>query len=194
MSISLKNLTKKFDGRTVIDNFSYEFDEKGIVAISGASGAGKTTLLRIILGLEKKMSGERIVKNGTKFSVSFQEHRLLPHLSALENIVTLAFDSPSEEDVNRSREMLRHFGFSDEEMMLFPAQLSGGMKQRASLVRAFLHECNVLILDEPTKELDSELVRAVLDYVKLLSETKLVIIVSHSADDIEYLGAEVISL
>ena len=194
MSISLKNLTKKFDGRTVIDNFSYEFDEKGIVAISGASGAGKTTLLRIILGLEKKTSGERIVKNGTKFSVSFQEHRLLPHLSALENIVTLAFDSPSEEDVNRSREMLRHFGFSDEEMMLFPAQLSGGMKQRVSLVRAFLHECNVLILDEPTKELDSELVRAVLDYVKLLSETKLVIIVSHSADDIEYLGAEVISL
>lgn len=194
MILTLKNITKKFDGRTIIDDFSYNFKDTGIVALTGASGVGKTTLLKIILGLDKKAKGERIVADGAKFSAAFQEHRLLPHLSALENIVTLAFDSPSSEQIEHARQLLNHFGFSDEEMNLYPAELSGGMKQRVSLVRAFMRECNILILDEPTKELDAHLVKTVLEYIKEISEEKLVILVSHVASDIEFLDADVIEL
>ena len=194
MILSLKNVTKKYDGKAVIQNFSYDFDERGVVAISGASGAGKTTLLRIILGLERKYDGEVVANENVKFSVSFQEHRLLPNLTALQNVAELAFDKPCENDIKSAEDMLSHLGFTSEEMLLYPDQLSGGMKQRVSLARAFLRTSDVLILDEPTKELDAKLSRLILDDIKGYSEKKLVLFVSHIKDDISYLNADVIEL
>ena len=194
MILALENIKKKFDDRTVINDFSYHFKDRGVVALTGPSGVGKTTLLKIILGLDKKIKGERIVADGVKFSAAFQEHRLLPHLSALKNVVTFAFDSPSDEQIDKAKKLLIHFGFSDDEMNLYPAELSGGMKQRVSLVRAFMRECDVLILDEPTKELDAQLVKTVLEYIKKFSENKLVITVSHVISDVEFLDADVIEL
>ncbi len=194
MILSLNGVSKKFDGRAVLDNFSYDFKESGIVAITGVSGVGKTTLLRIILGLEKKYDGEVVVKEGLKFSVSFQEHRLLPNLTALQNVAELVFDKPSEKELMSVEEMLLHLGFSKEEMSLYPHQLSGGMKQRVSLARAFMRKCDILILDEPTKELDSKLVQTVLEDIKEYSKSKLVIIVSHIENDISYLDADIIEL
>ena len=194
MILSLKNITKKYDGRTVIDNFSYTFEERGIVALTGASGVGKTTLLKIIIGLDKKCGGERCVDKNTKFSVAFQEHRLLPHLTALENVLYVAFEKATDESTFSSKELLRSFGFSDDDMNLYPSELSGGMKQRVSLARAFLHECDVLILDEPTKELDAALVKTILDFITEYAKEHLVIIVSHNKSDIEYLNPKIIEL
>ena len=194
MILSLKNITKKYDGRTVIDNFSYAFEERGIVALTGASGVGKTTLLKIIIGLDKKYVGERCVDKNTKFSVAFQEHRLLPHLTALENVLYVAFEKATDESTFSSKELLRSFGFSDDDMNLYPSELSGGMKQRVSLARAFLHECDVLILDEPTKELDAALVKTILDFITEYAKEHLVIIVSHNKSDIEYLNPKIIEL
>jgi NitT/TauT family transport system ATP-binding protein len=194
MILSLKNITKKYDGRTVIDNFSYTFEERGIVALTGASGVGKTTLLKIIIGLDKKHGGERCVDKNVKFSVAFQEHRLLPHLTALENVLYVAFEKATDESAFSSKELLRSFGFSDDDMNLYPSELSGGMKQRVSLARAFLHECDVLILDEPTKELDAALVKTILDFITEYAKEHLVIIVSHNKSDIEYLNPKIIEL
>ncbi len=194
MSLTLKNISKKFDGRTVLDNFSYCFKERGIVAILGASGVGKTTLLRIILGIDKKYAGEISTSKPLKFSAAFQEHRLLPNLTALQNVAELAFDKPTEEDFKSSEEMLSHLGFSDDEMSLYPHQLSGGMKQRVSLARAFMREGDILVLDEPTKELDKNLTRIILDDIKEYSKHKLVIVVSHINGDISYLAPEIINL
>ena len=194
MILSLKNITKKYDGRTVIDNFSYAFEERGIVALTGASGVGKTTLLKIIIGLDKKHGGERCVDKNAKFSVAFQEHRLLPHLTALENVLYVAFEKATDESTFSSKELLRSFGFSDDDMNLYPSELSGGMKQRVSLARAFLHECDVLILDEPTKELDAALVKTILDFITEYAKEHLVIVVSHNKSDIEYLNPKIIEL
>ena len=194
MILSLKNITKNFDEKIVLENFSHDFDDTGIVAITGPSGVGKTTLLRIICGLDKKYSGEVKTSDRVKFSVAFQEHRLFQNLTALENITEIVYQKSSEENVKASVDMLLKLGFTKDEMKLYPSALSGGMKQRVSLARAFLRDANIIILDEPTKELDTALVKQVLDIILDLSKHKLILIVTHNENDIEYLSAKIIKL
>ena len=83
--ISVKNLSKTFGGHQVLNNFSAEIPLCGVTVIRGASGAGKTTLFRLLLGLEKPDSGEILGMQGRKPAVVFQEDRLLPWSTALEN-------------------------------------------------------------------------------------------------------------
>jgi putative ABC transport system permease protein len=83
---------------------------------------------------------------------------------------------------------------SKDEINLYPNELSGGMKQRVSLCRAFLREKPILLLDEPTKELDSNNVNRILDIVREIAEKRLVIVVTHSESDIEYLNATKIQI
>lgn len=194
MILSLKNITKSFDKKIVISDLSYDFDECGIVAITGPSGVGKTTLLRIICGLDKKYSGEVLVQDNAKISVAFQEHRLFPTLTTLENLTEIVYDNPTDNDKVRAKNLLIRLGFSEDELQLYPAALSGGMKQRVSLARAFLKESQILLLDEPTKELDAALVRQVLDIIIELSKDRLILIVTHNSEDIKYLSAKIISL
>ena len=194
MSLLLKNIYKSYGEKFVISNLSYEFPTVGIVAITGASGTGKTTLLRIISGLERNFSGEVIKKEDTRISFAFQEHRLFPNLTALENIVDIVYDSPNDEEITFAKNMLSELGFSERDMSLYPSELSGGMKQRVSLARAFSRSHDILLLDEPTKELDGDLVRRVLEIIKDISRTRLVIIVTHNMRDIEYLEADVLSV
>ncbi len=187
MNLSIKNLSKSFNDKKIFDNFSYEFKEKGIYAISGESGVGKTTLLRIISGLDVDYSGA-IVGGGFKnVSVAFQEYRLFPTLTAIENVTvtTDTTDSASSD----AEALLSRLGFSCEELKKIPSELSGGMKQRVSLARAFLKKTPILLLDEPTKELDASLRDTVYSIILEESERRLVIIVTHHGEDIEKLNA-----
>ena len=194
MILSLKNITKSFGEKMVLSDFSYDFNDRDIYAIAGHSGVGKTTLLRIICGLDRKYSGEVCKKEDAKISVAFQEHRLFNNLTALQNLLEIVYDKPTESDASDAKEMLHLLGFTDEEMNLYPGELSGGMKQRISLARAFLRDCDILLLDEPTKELDAGLVKQVLDIISTLASDRLVIIVTHNMDDVDYLSAKVIDL
>ena len=94
MMIKLKNLSKTFGRKVVFENINFEFDDVGLYLIKGESGRGKTTLLRIIAGLDTSYKGE--VKKTDKCSVSFmfQEYRLFPNLSALENISVMLNEKP----------------------------------------------------------------------------------------------------
>lgn len=192
MSLSIKNLSKSFGDKQVLENFSYEFTERGIYAICGESGVGKTTLLRIISGLDKDYSG--IVAGGGFKNVSFvfQEYRLFPALTALDNVIISGGDK--EDLSNSAKELLRTLGFTEDEMKKVPSELSGGMKQRVSLARAILKEVPILLLDEPTKELDQTLRNTVYDIIAEQSQRKLVIIVTHHGEDIDRLGATKINL
>lgn len=194
MSLRLKNISKSFEDKKVLSNFSYDFDDVGIYAITGASGVGKTTLLRIILGIDKKFNGEITGEEKESISVVFQEHRLFPNLTALENLTEIVFQNPSADDFSAAKSLLRKLGFTDSEMQLYPASLSGGMKQRVSIARGLLQNAKILLLDEPTKELDATLVKTVLDEISLRAESSLVIIVTHNENDIKYLGAKTIEL
>lgn len=193
MSLEIKNLTKRFGKKTIISEFSYHFSEKGLYILRGKSGIGKTTLLRIIAGLDKDYSGEIIDGGIGRISFAFQEYRLFPQLSALENVMIASKDD-SDANKNIAMDLLSQLGFSFEEMSLLPSELSGGMKQRVSLARTFMKNAPVILLDEPTKELDAILCRQVCEMIKKIAEDKLVILITHRDDDISLLDGELIDL
>ena len=194
MSLTIQSLTKAFGGKKLFENLTYDFADKGIYAVVGESGAGKTTLLRMICGLDDDYSGKISGGGFENTSFAFQESRLFPHLTASENVVLANHDDLTPEALTEAEEMLISLGIQKSDQALSPAELSGGMKSRISLARAFLKSTPILLLDEPTSELDREnadLVRAL-----ILSEAKkrLVIMVSHNTEEIEALGAKTIKI
>ena len=104
--IELQNISKSFDGVSVLDNISAKIPDSGIFAICGASGSGKTTLMRIILGLEQPDSGNISGLEGKKTAVVFQNDRLLPWLSAFDNVAAVC-------SKGRAKEMLEKVELSD---------------------------------------------------------------------------------
>lgn len=193
MSLEIKNLTKRFGKKTIISELSYRFSDKGLYILRGKSGIGKTTLLRIIAGLDKDYSGEVIDGGIERISFAFQEYRLFPQLSALENVM-IASKNINDVDKIKAKDLLTQLGFLPEDMQLLPSELSGGMKQRVSLARAFMKNVPVILLDEPTKELDAALCRQVCEMIKKIAEDKLVILVTHRDDDLSLLDGELIDL
>lgn len=191
--LKIEELTKKFDNKVLFNNFSYTFECNGCYALIGESGIGKTTLLRMISGLDKDYTGKISCDNG-KFAFAFQEYRLFPELTALQNVVFAISNTNNEADCKNATKMLHKLGLTTDEMKLLPHELSGGMKQRVSLARAFLYDADILLLDEPTKELDAVNAKTVRHIISKLSKNKLVIIVSHNKEDITSLNATEILL
>ena len=101
MALVIKDLNKEFGAKAVFSGFNYTFEDSGLYVVSGESGIGKTTLLRLIAGLDTEFKG-KINNFGNKPSMLFQEYRLFPHLTALENIV-LTVSNTKSEAVTRSR-------------------------------------------------------------------------------------------
>ncbi len=188
--LKLTGISKSFSGKKVLENFSYDFGEKGVVCISGASGCGKTTLLRIISGLEKSDNGD-ILLSGT-VSFMFQEDRLLPWLSAWENIACV-INKKSSERKAKAFELLELVGLKGNENEQIPA-LSGGMKRRVAFARAIAVEPDILLLDEAFTGLDEENRKKLSSLVSNYGNEHLVVMVTHDSEDIESLADRVIAL
>lgn len=190
MSLKINGLSKRFGEKTVFDNFNFSFDSHGAYIVTGESGIGKTTLLRMIAGLDNDFTGT--IENGgiALTSFMFQEYRLFPTVNALKN----ASVANSNDAERKASELLIKLGFNAEDLKKKPRELSGGMKQRVAFVRAVMKDSKILILDEPTKELDSDTAKAMLDIVNDEAKRRLVIIVTH--DDIKkhIENAQIISL
>ena len=192
MAIKIINLSKRFDEKIIFENFSYDFGDKGIYILKGDSGIGKTTLLRLISGLDKDYSGHIIKEGYLKISYCFQEHRLFPWLNAIKNVIVASGDESDGILIEKASKLLNRLKFTDKDMLLLPSQLSGGMRQRVSFARAILNEANILLLDEVTKELDTELSKTILDIIKEESKKRLIILVTHKPWEIEYLEGTVV--
>ena len=192
--LKIKNLSKSFDGKILFKDFSFSFQDKGAYAIVGESGIGKTTLLRMIVGLDKNYEGEIVGGGIGRVSFAFQEYRLFPELTAIENVIFAISDRKDEAVYKRAHDMLAALGFSEADMKLTPDELSGGMKQRVSIARAMLFDAPILLLDEPTKELDPGNADTVRRLIVKESERRLVIVVTHNEDDISLINAEKILL
>ena len=192
--LEIKNLSKSFDGKTLFGNFNLSFKDKGVYAIVGESGIGKTTLLRMIAGLDNEYTGEIFGGGIERVSFAFQEYRLFPWLSAIDNVIFAISDRKDEAVYKKAYDMLSTLGFSESDMNLTPSGLSGGMKQRVSIARAMLFDRPILLLDEPTKELDpgnSDIVRSLIIEE---SRRRLVILVTHRQEDVSLINAEEILL
>lgn len=188
--ITLSAVTRRYGAKTVLENLSFTFPEKGIIALMAPSGAGKTTLLRLLAGIDKP-DGGLITGLPQKKAVSFQEPRLIPWLSCKENIT---FVLPKGEDAEKkAEEWLARLELTDVGNKR-PDALSGGMKQRLSLARALAFSGELLILDEPFSALDRDLKERIIPFVKNANPEGLTVMVTHNREDADALGAEVYTL
>ncbi len=162
--LSVRNLCKSYDNRTVLNNLSFDLMEGEFLSILGPSGCGKTTLLRILIGLEKADGGE-ILKSGRDISklpsfergmgIVFQNYALFPNMTVLQNVqyaLTLRKDTKKEARQIALR-TLEQVGLSDQ-MNKKPAQLSGGQQQRVAIARTLAMNPDIILLDEPISALD----------------------------------------
>ena len=188
--LKLSNVSKSFGDKKVLENFSYDFGDKGIVCISGASGCGKTTLLRIISGLEKSDNGDILISGTVSFM--FQEDRLLPWLTAAENVACVIPLKKSERSA-RALELLEAVGLKGNENEQI-ANLSGGMKRRVAFARAIAVNPDILLLDEAFTGLDDENRQKLSALVSDWGKEHLVVMVTHDSEDIERLSDRVVAL
>ncbi len=194
MTIQVRQIDKKFDNIQVYRDFSLEFPENSVTAILGPSGCGKTTLLNILAGLVRVDSGT--VTTEPEISYLFQEPRLLPWLSLRENIALVLKDKqPAEQSARRIADCLTATGLAAYADYL-PNLVSGGMKQRAALARAFVYPSRLLLMDEPFKSQDLKTRHLLIElFLKLWrAESRTVVTVTHDIQEALRLGNQVVVL
>ena len=196
-TIRMEHVSKSFGDLQVLQDFSYTFREGEFVCICGPSGIGKTTILQMIAGLQQPDTG-RVECASPNLGYVFQEPRLIPWCSVLENIEIGLHQIMPEAKSERQRiaaEMARRVGL-DGFQDYYPAQLSGSMKQRVSLARAFAVEPDILLLDEPFSSLNVELRDAMCSYLQQLLALKpcTSVMVTHMLEDAVRLADRLIYL
>jgi ABC-type sulfate/molybdate transport systems ATPase subunit len=180
MSFIVRDVSKKFGSLTVLDGINLEVKSGELVSLVGPSGAGKTTLLKLCAGLMPPDTGT-IMSDSTSGSepiLVFQDYLLFPYMSVFENV---AFGLKTRklrknEITRRVEEMLGFFGIN-EKRGEYSATLSGGQRQRVALARALVLRPSLLLLDEPSNDLDIETLRALEE--ALLAFPGCAMVISH---------------
>lgn len=191
--LELDNIYKSYGPLKIFDDFSIHFKTNRINCILGPSGCGKTTLLNIIAGLALPDSGSIEGINRNRISYVFQEPRLLPWKTVRKNIeFTIKERIPGEEVpelVEKYIKLVELDGYGN----YYPAQLSGGMRQRVSLARAFSFPSDIILMDEPFKGLDYKLKQSLQNsFLDLWEQDKrTVIYVTHDIEEATELGQEI---
>ena len=192
IDISITNLSKTFllpdptnkeklQYLNVMKDFNLNIQNNEVVALVGPSGIGKSTLLNILSGNDSKYEGtiniNRSIEN-KKLSFIFQAHNLLPWLTAYEN-VEIACNTESL-DKNSALQILKEVGL-DDFINSYPNNLSGGMKRRVSIARAFVNKPNILLMDEPFVSLEKPLANQLREQtISLINKNKVTaILVTH---------------
>jgi len=191
INLMASHLHKSWGKLVIYNDFSISFPKGEITSILGSSGCGKTTLLNILAGISKPERGELNDFLTRKISVIFQDALLLPWMTTLANIEFVLLD---QFDENKCRyialEYLEMMGLT-EFQSFYPAQLSGGMKQRAAMARAFAFPSEIILMDEPFRALDVKLKEnLMLEFLKLWEKDKrTVIFVTHDIAEALKLGS-----
>lgn len=179
--IEVKNISKSYNGRTVLENISFTVNEGECVALTGESGAGKTTLMRIIAGLETADSGTVSIKADTKKTYVFQENRLLENKSVLDNILAVAPDKEKALNILKECKL-----YDDKDKKA--GNLSGGMKRRLAVARALCYGGDIYFLDEPLRELDEETLKITAELIKREIKGKTAILITHDEYSLNFLS------
>jgi len=188
--MKLEGVYKNFDEIKVLNNLNLTIEDKEITCILGPSGCGKSTLLNIMAGIIKPDRG--VLRNQKKkVGYVFQEDRLLPWRTVFQNI-RLVNKNASDAKIKDLINLVGLDGFEDK----YPSQLSGGMRQRCSIGRAFNFESEMLLMDEPFKSLDYDLrlnmVESLIDIWKKWNNS--IVFVTHEIDEALLLGNKIVML
>lgn len=200
--IKTENLIKTYNGKVkthALRGITLEIPEGSFSCITGPSGHGKSTLMHLIGGLDRPTQG-RVFIDGLDISqlsnsklaelrvkrigFVFQFFNLLQNLTALENVETAMMFSETKDKNHKekARELLSLVGLS-EKIKAKPSELSGGQQQRVAIARALANDPDILLMDEPTGNLDSESESEILDHIsKLHKKGKTIVIVTHNSE------------
>ncbi len=192
LEVNVCGITKKYDDLRVMEDFKMKFSYNKIHCFLGPSGCGKTTLMHILGRLLKSDEGRVEGLDGKTFSFVFQEDRLMPWATVEENIFFVLNHLAEEERMNRIHTYLSLVDLLEFKNK-YPVELSGGMKQRASIARALSFKGDILMMDEPFKgihrELKSKIMAHIINHWKDQDHTAFFI--SHDLDEALALGDEI---
>lgn len=195
----------------VINDTSLELPEKGLVTLLGPSGSGKTTLLNVIGGLDNFDSGTLIIDDlkltksnynkiesirNTEIGYVFQDYKLIDEMSVFDNValsLKMCGLKDKEEITKRVNEILNLLGIYRYRNRK-AAMLSGGERQRVSIARAIVKNPRIVICDEPTGNLDSKKTVEIMNIIKAISKSRLVLLVSHESDIAKFYSDQIIEI
>ena len=203
MKISLNNIAQIYDGKEVLSDISFDVNEGEFITLIGPSGCGKSTIFKIITGLEKNYSGSVLINNTDlekyqgKLAYMPQNDLLLEWRTLYNNaVLPMEIENTDKKTMDEKiRKLLPEFKLSGEEHK-YPYELSGGMKKRAALLRTFLVDSDIMLLDEPFGALDaitrSEMQEFLLEVCEKHKHT--VLFITHDIDEAIYLSDRIIIL
>ncbi|MCC6472132.1 MAG: ABC transporter ATP-binding protein [Burkholderiales bacterium] len=201
--ISFEGVSVLFGGLKVVDDVSYAIGEREFVSVIGPSGCGKTTMMNIVAGFVKPsrgavlLDGKPVAGPGPDRGVIFQEYGVFPCLTVKENIAfglklaaNRAGEAEREEICARYMRLMGLADFADA----WPKTLSGGMRQRLAIARAYAVKPEFLLMDEPFGALDAQTRSAMQDLLLavLAAEGKTVMLITHSVEEAVYLSNRIV--
>ncbi|KAF1084790.1 Aliphatic sulfonates import ATP-binding protein SsuB [Sporotomaculum syntrophicum] len=194
--IEFEQVNKTLGQTRILDNFSFSIEENKIFCIIGPSGCGKTTILQMLAGLEQPDRGLLKGLTGKRVSYVFQEPRLLPWKTVAGNLDFILRDElpPAKKDklIDHYLKIMGLDGYRNS----YPKALSGGMKQRLAICRAFAYPHDILLLDEPFKSLDTPMRLGLVRHVIKLWQTapRTIVFVTHDIIEALLLGHRIMVL
>lgn len=193
MNLEISNLNKSYAEESIFKNFSLQLSDDKINCIIGPSGCGKTTFLNILAGLIEYESGSFNGISKNDISYIFQEDRLIEWLTVKENLqITLKKYYKKSSLDDEIENLLDIVGIKSVEDK-YPDELSGGMRQRVNIARAFGKPSKIMLMDEPFKSLDYKLKYTIIDEFKniLNKKKRLVVLVTHDLEEAVYFNGRI---
>lgn len=187
--IEFKNVSFEYEPKKlVLDRLSFVLNTGDKLALTGDSGSGKTTVLRLLLGLERPTDGKITGLGECRFSTVFQEDRLIPSLTAEQNVMVVKRSERRSSEETDFRDFVNHLfqaaGLSAF-LKKYPSELSGGQRRRIAILRAVAYGGDILLLDEPLKGLDSAMKCCMANLIE--DNFNTIFLVSHEKEEIELL-------
>ena len=211
MILSARHLKKTFqDGDKtleVLKDVNLDLDKGSILTIKGASGSGKSTLLSLLGTLDQPDSGEKVIDNNNLKTINnydsirnkhigfvFQFHNLIAELNIVENVTIPSLIAGKNNDSDYLNELFEYFDLSDRKKS-FPLDLSGGEKQRVSVMRAIINKPSIIIADEPTGNLDEQNAIKMIDlFQKLNNDFNLTFVIATHDEKVFSIGDKKMNL
>ena len=186
MTIEIKDVSKSYDGKEVLHDFSLNIEEEHSYIITGPSGCGKTTLLRMILGLEQPDKGTVKLLGDYKYpfinsGMVFQEDRLCEGFDAVTNVTMVNRRVYRENAIEELKKLL-----PEEDLHKPVRELSGGQRRRVAIARALAIPSDILIMDEPFTGLDHDARMNAISHIRQKQGTRALVITTHDTEGLEF--------